>query len=272
MKPVKVLHLFSGDLWAGAEVMIFNLLKQLHAHPSIRVIALSLNEGTLTDKLRTAGIQTCVVDENRHTFPQIFIQAWRFLKNQQIDVLHAHRYKENLLALLLGMRLCIPRRIATLHGLAESFTDGSRRKDTLTHRINHLVLRQFSRVVAVSEEMKRSLIQTHRLAPEKVAVIRNGIERPAPSMTQSEVEYVPAGTLHIGTVGRMVPVKDYDLFLEVAAEMGKRFKKVQFSLLGEGALKAHLQAQCNRLDLKGRVLFFCHRQTRSPIISRWIFT
>ena len=26
----RVLHIFSGDLWAGAEVMIYNLLARLH--------------------------------------------------------------------------------------------------------------------------------------------------------------------------------------------------------------------------------------------------
>ncbi len=46
-----VLHVFSGDLWAGAEVMIFNLLKELQHRPGMTMVALSLNEGTLAYKL-----------------------------------------------------------------------------------------------------------------------------------------------------------------------------------------------------------------------------
>jgi len=40
-----VLHIFSGDLWAGAEVVIFNLLTRLNQEAGPRVLALSLNEG-----------------------------------------------------------------------------------------------------------------------------------------------------------------------------------------------------------------------------------
>ncbi len=52
-----VLHIFSGDLWAGAEVMVFNLLNTLKDDPELRIIALSLNEGVLTGKLRKIGIE-----------------------------------------------------------------------------------------------------------------------------------------------------------------------------------------------------------------------
>jgi hypothetical protein len=53
-----VLHIFSGDLWAGAEAMIFNLLNALKDEPDLNLIALSLNEGILTAKLREAKIET----------------------------------------------------------------------------------------------------------------------------------------------------------------------------------------------------------------------
>src|SRR5437879_6014817 len=63
-----VLHIFSGDLWAGAEVVIFNLLSHLNAKPGLQVLALSLNEGVLAEKLRAAGITTYVIPEAYHSF------------------------------------------------------------------------------------------------------------------------------------------------------------------------------------------------------------
>ena len=56
-----VCHVFSGDLWAGAEVAIFNLLCGLQEQRGVRVLALSLNEGMLTERLRQAGIATHVI-------------------------------------------------------------------------------------------------------------------------------------------------------------------------------------------------------------------
>ena len=102
-----VLHIFSGDLWAGAEVMIFNLLSRLHEDGAVKVIALSLNEGVLVDKLRALGISTSVIPEKSHTFRAILRHATRLLKDTPIDVIHSHRYKENLLAWRLAARFLL---------------------------------------------------------------------------------------------------------------------------------------------------------------------
>src|SRR3989442_6144012 len=117
-----VLHIFSGDLWAGAEVVIFNLLSRLHKEDGPRVVALSLNEGVLVDKLRAAGIVTHVIPEARHSFVGILWRAARPLKGTPIAVIHSHRYKENLPAWLLAGRPAVRKRITTHYGLPESAT------------------------------------------------------------------------------------------------------------------------------------------------------
>jgi glycosyltransferase involved in cell wall biosynthesis len=269
--PMTILHLFSGDLWAGAEVMILNLLKQLQTRSEIQVIALSLNEGTLTERLKNAGIQTCVVDERRFSFPGILIQAWRFLKDKKVDVFHSHRYKEHLLAVLLSGMLGVRKRIATLHGMPEPTTGARGLKATWTARVNDALLRRFFQVVAVSHEMKTTLVMQRRFRADRVEVIHNGIAMP-PLASNEEVRPYrsPTGTFQIGTVGRMVPVKDYAFFLEIAAEGA--LKNVRFSTLGGGPLQDALQRKREALGLCERVLFFCRRPIRHPIINRWIFT
>jgi len=65
---MNILHIFSGDLWAGAEVLIFNLLSSLQKYSDLNIIAISLNEGTLTQKLRENNIETYVIPENKYSF------------------------------------------------------------------------------------------------------------------------------------------------------------------------------------------------------------
>ncbi len=121
-----VLHIFSGDLWAGAEVVIFNLLSRLDKEDGPRVVALSLNEGVLVDKLRAAGIVTHVIPEARHSFVGILWRAARLLKGMPIAAIHSHRYKENLLAWLLTRWLGAGELITTIHGMPESATHSGR--------------------------------------------------------------------------------------------------------------------------------------------------
>jgi len=259
MLPLTVLHIFSGDLWAGAEVMVFNLINKLKDKPDLHIVALSLNEGTLTDKLRNAGVETYVIPESSYSFLSILLKAFNILKRKRIDIIHSHRYKENLLALLLAKSTGVKRLITTLHGLPEALPCRTiaRRSIGWTTKINYFILRHFfTNVVAVSNEMKEILVKTYYFRGNKMNVIYNGI--PIPSFSQP-LNHSINSTFHIGTVGRMVPVKHFDLFLEVAAEIKSNVKNVRFSILGDGPLLESLIRKSKDLNIDGSVEFISPR-------------
>jgi len=233
-----VCHVFSGDLWAGAEVVTYNLLDCLAQDPSLRVVALSLNEGELTERLRATGVTTYVVPESRHTLPGIVARAAHILAGHRVGVIHAHRYKENVLAWLLAKRLGVSEIVTTVHGLPEA---PGNRGDAVQaagwrRRLDYFVVRNlFTAAVAVSDEMKRTLVTRYRFREEHVRVIHNGGRFPAASAA------TPRGaTFHIGTVGRLVPIKGLDLFLRVAAALRRDTPAVRFSILGDGPLREEL--------------------------------
>ncbi len=250
-----VLHVFSGDLWAGAEVMIFHLLSKLKDCDKLRIIAISLNEGTLADKLKAKGIETFVIPEMAHSFTRMFFKAYKLIKGKKIDIIHSHRYKENLLALLLAKSLGVERLITTLHGLSEpSNRPKGQIQMSLRTRMDYFALNHFfTRVVAVSHEIKDLLIERYGFSDGKVEAIYNGIELPYSSSCPPPGS--PNGVFHIGTVGRLVPVKDFGLFLDVAAEIMKQTDKVRFSILGSGPLKEQLIRKAKDLKIEEYVEF-----------------
>ncbi len=253
-----VCHVFSGDLWAGAEVVIFNLLSSLQQEAGLRLVALALNEGTLTERLRAAGITTYVVPESRHSLPGILWRAMRLLRAERVGVIHSHRYKENLLAWLLARCLGVGELVTTVHGLPEA--PGNRGAATQSagwqRRLDYAVLRnQFSAVVAVSDEMKRALIDRYGFREERIRVIRNGGRFPEGAATAAS----PNEVFHIGTVGRMVPIKGLDLFLEVAAVLRQEGRAVRFSILGDGPLRDELARKAEDLKISDDVEFVAPR-------------
>ena len=64
-RPVRVLHIASGDLWAGAEVQLFTLAKALKDNTNTIVDIVLLNYGTLEKKLLGKGINVIVFDETK---------------------------------------------------------------------------------------------------------------------------------------------------------------------------------------------------------------
>lgn len=262
-----VLSIFSGDLWAGAEVMIFHLLNKLKDDRSLRIVALSLNEGTLTHKLRRAGLQTFVIGEGTRTFAQILLEALRLFRGERIDIIHSHRYKENLLALFLAKFGGVQRLITTVHGLGELPFRLQRGyiPTRLLAKMEYFILKRFfTRVITVSQEIKKSLVRKYAFTDEKVHVIYNGIPLPPdpPALRAPE-----NGRCHIGTVGRMVPVKDFDLFLEMAAEIRKQTPTVLFSILGDGPLKRDLIRKAKELKLEDSVELASPRPDPFPYYS-----
>ena len=249
-----VLHIFSGDLWAGAEVVIFNLLRQLNESSGLRVLALSLNEGQLVEKLRAAGVGTYVIPEAQHSFAPILFRAARLFRGQRIAAIHSHRYKENLLAWLLARWIGARDLFTTVHGLPEPANSSAREARAVRWRarLDYAMVKRFRCAVAVSEEMKAALIREHGFRAEQLRVIHNGAAFPGPIESPGRPN---AEHFHIGTVARLVPVKGLDLFLDAAAAVRREAPNVRFSILGDGPLRAALMQKAANLHLEECVSF-----------------
>lgn len=257
-KKITVLHVFSGDLWAGAEVMIFTLLNRLRDYSEIRVLALSLNEGVLTNKLREVGVKTFVIPEKFNTFPQILMKSIKLFKEEKIDIVHSHRFKENLLAFLLVRSMKNVKIITTIHGLSEQDYAGINVNffGRWKKRIHFLILKYFfDRIIAVSQDIKKILMKDAFFSPSTTEVIHNGIDISNIKKNINDETKIQKGYFYIGTVGRMVPVKGFDLYLDLAAEIRKKTDNVRFSILGDGPRKEHLILKAKELKIENAVDF-----------------
>jgi glycosyltransferase involved in cell wall biosynthesis len=239
--------------------MIATLLPGLQSSSNTKVFALSLNAGILSQRLKENGIETIVIPEGTHSFLSIAINALSVLKGKGIEIIHTHGYKQDLLGFVLGKLLGIDLLISTIHGLPEpgimTKSGALRRRCRALGRtlLNYFLLsRSFRRVIAVSQSTRNVLLSNYGLDQRRVEVIYNGIDSPKVTQDQSRQNNL---SMQIGTVGRMVPVKDFDLFLEVAAELSKHVHNVGFSILGDGPLKFSLVNKAKHLRIDNLVRF-----------------
>jgi L-malate glycosyltransferase len=233
--PLRICHLASGDLWGGAEVMLFELLRELHGCSGLQVRAILLNRGRLARELVASRMAVSIIDEGAHSLPSLVREIRRELAGNPADIVHAHRYKENLLAWLCGGRAL---RLATQHGLPESqIGTGPRLKQWLNFQ---LLGRVFSQVVAVSGELGHRLRHDWQIPAARLSVIPNGVRMPEPQ-SRHERARAPGRPLVVGSAGRLVAVKDYSLLVETAALLRRSGEPVHFLLAGDGPLCTELQ-------------------------------
>lgn len=249
---MKILHILSGDLWAGAEVMTGNLLQGLQACAGVELQAVVLNDGRSAREIQGLGIPTIILDEQKKSFLGLLSGLRRVLNVFQPDVLHSHRYKENLLAYLATRGTKKRGLVRTQHGMPEGHGKSFSLKAAILRQINLSTLtRCFDFTVAVSEEMKSSLVFDFQLSHKKVEVIHNGIKPPA-------LWGVKNDCFTIGTCGRLKPVKNYDLFIDIAAKIHQDSPEMTFMLAGDGPDREKLRSRVKEYGLGCRFNFLGH--------------
>jgi glycosyltransferase involved in cell wall biosynthesis len=243
---LKVCHIISGDLWAGAEVMAYHLLKGLREFPEIELSAIILNQGKLADEIKRLAIPCHIIDECKLSFPRILLKSRKILKQSPVHILHSHRYKENFLACLVSKTIRGMRLVSTQHGMPEDCGVRAPVFNRMQMKLNHRALsHSFHSVVAVSGEMKASLVRDCGFEENQLTVIHNGV-----ALTQAGVPGKKSDMVVIGSAGRFFPVKGYPLMVEIAREISRKSAIARFVLAGEGPGLQHLQQLIQQYELE----------------------
>lgn len=247
-----VLHVASGDLWAGAEVQLF-MLARAQLQLGARVAAILLNEGELSRKMQNAGVQVFVFSEREHSILQLLHKAREVMRRLRPDVVHTHRLKENLIGAVAG-RLCSIPSVRTVHGAAEFSYQRLQLAKRLVRAVDTWIGTHLQdRIIAVTPELRENLARV--LPARKLTAIENGID-PDTFAKNDAIEldstFVRARR-RVGIVGRLVPVKRVDLFLQCAARLRsmEEFADVEFFVIGEGPLREQLEASSNAAHFLG---------------------
>jgi len=134
------------------------------------------------------------------------------------------------------------------------------------------VQRMFSRhtdgIFAVSEQLKRDLAERVGIPAGRLKVIYNGVDtsRFVPS-NRSRVRAawgIVADELVVGSVGRLVQVKNYPLLLRAMSSLAA--DRVTIVLVGAGPERATLETMARDLGIAERVRFLGHREDVAELL------
>jgi glycosyltransferase involved in cell wall biosynthesis len=183
----------------------------------------------------------------RHSFdPSIWPALKQLVRDRQIDIVHAHDYKTDLIALALARsESVVP--LATAHGWT-----GHSWREHIYYLADKRLLARFPRVIAVSADIRRTLIAAGAI-PESVCVVLNGIDpaafsrQPARGVAERAGRGFGPGDAIIGAVGRLERQKRFDLLIEAFAAVSRGRKGLYLLIAGDGSLRQPLQALAERL-------------------------
>ena len=118
-EPLTILQIASGDLWAGAETQLYYLATALNGFPCIQLHVVLLNDGFLNKKLTEKGVSVTVLDEKKFNVLVLLYKITKLAFQINADVIHTHRYKENILGGIASLLHSHSKCIRTVHGAPE---------------------------------------------------------------------------------------------------------------------------------------------------------
>ncbi|HMF97778.1 MAG TPA: glycosyltransferase [Vicinamibacterales bacterium] len=180
------------------------------------------------------------------------------VRDRGIDLVHAHDYKTDLLALLLArVEGTIP--LATAHG----WTGHSLKERLLYYALDKRLLRAFPRTIAVSSEIKAELLRHHARA-DRIRTVLNGIDhrafrrdRSSEPAVRRELGVAPDDIV-IGSVGRLEPQKRFDLLIHACGRLQREWPRLRLVIAGDGSERASLTARAADLLAPGTWQFCGH--------------
>jgi glycosyltransferase involved in cell wall biosynthesis len=269
-RPVRVLELRSvRGTGGGPEKTILMgaaMADPRHAHVTVCYIR-DRRDGIFAIDTRARDAQVDYVEvRERHSFdPRVWSQLRTLIADRQIDLVHAHDYKTDMLALLLS-KSCGVAALSTVHG----WTGHSPRERYLYYPADKRVLAKFPRLIAVSSDIARELI-AHGAAPERVTTVLNGIDptkfrRDPAAIARARAQFnLQPDHIAMGSVGRLEPQKRFDLLLDAFAALYKRNPKLHLLIAGDGSLRKALEGQRQALGLRDGVTLTGHVTDVRPL-------
>ena len=165
-----VLHLIDTTGPAGAETVLLNIVKRLDKNRYRSCIALP-DKGWLYKELKgLKNVSLEIIKASGSFNTRLISILLKLVKNKNIDIIHSHLFGTALYGSILGMLSNLPV-VCTLHGSLD--LPANRRLMGLKRLIINV---GSSRIVFVSDHLRRFFINTVGLNEKKCQVIYNGID------------------------------------------------------------------------------------------------
>ncbi len=261
VKTILFLSTSSGP--GGAEQVISNLAASLDP-AKYRGVLCVFRPGWLQERGQARGVPTYVIPTQGMTDWRWALRFRDLLKDEHVDLVHTHEFDANVQGAAVAAHLGIPL-VATVHGKHYFW-------EKLRRRLAYRWVSRRATMVAVSEDLKRFIVEKVGVSSDRITVLYNGVDVP-PTPGLADIEAcrsemnVPDTDRVVGVVGNLYPVKGHQYLIDAIPPVLEKYPETSFVFAGRGQLETALKQQVNRLGLGTRVHFLGLRQDIPRILA-----
>ncbi|HTX87207.1 MAG TPA: glycosyltransferase [Candidatus Nanoarchaeia archaeon] len=256
MARIKILQIIPTLNGAGAERLVVDLAKFLDREKfAVAVICLKAG-GAWTEELARAKIPVQIVNRGNYPIVFDFFRLVKIIKQAAPDIVHTHLFGADIYGRLAAKLAGVKKIISTEHNLNYSEGAGKRFLKKKTAILAAVI-------VAVSESVKKYLIEREGVPAGKIRVIYNGVDIEKFRYNERKYEQKSAG-LVIGSIGRLEPQKDFPTLIKAMAEI----KGAECRIIGAGGERKKLARLIAELSLADKVKLLGWQKDTSTFLKQ----
>lgn len=264
-RKINVLHLLLSLETGGMERFVYEHCLEIDKSMFNVSVCCIDRLGGFYESLVENGIRVDLLEKNQNHFDWFF--PWKlkkYLKEDNINILHIHTgaffhgsvagflaktpgiiYTEH------GRHLVEPKVIYLLDKISSMFTD---------------------KIVTVSPDLKKHLINKIKLPAKKIVTIINGVNTKSFIPRDKSINLlkelgIESGYNVIGAVGRLAPIKNQAALIRAFDIVQQKIPKSRLILVGEGPCETELKNLTHELGLVGSVVFAGNRKDIPEILN-----
>ena len=260
--PVHVQHVLLSLEPGGLENGVVNVVNGLDPAQFRSSICCLKSSGPFAARIQRGDVQVHSMGHDRGNDWRLPLRLARLFRATGTDIVHT-RNAEAFFYAGIGARLAgIPVLLHSEHG--RTFDDRAMRLYA-----QRLLSRWAHGIFAVSGQLRDDLVRYVGLRPSQVDVLHNGVDQGRFGRADRDVARRLLGldpaTLVVGSVGRLVAVKNYALLLRAFAAL--RRDDAVLLLAGEGPERASLQQLAQGLGVASRTRLLGHREDVPTVLA-----
>lgn len=255
---LSIFEIIADSSLTGAPRHLLTLLSGINRHKF--VVSVICPPGPLVAKIKELKIPVFQVPMSGRADLNAINAVTRLLKKYDPDIIHTHGQRAGFVGRMAAKDLPI-KKVHTEHTYTQEF----RLYNPLLHwshlRAMRVLDRWTDKTIAVSNAVKKFLLDARLTRPDKLVMIYNGVNSKSAKVPEVEIEkFREQFNLHssdivIGTVGSFNPAKDIITLIRAFTRIAAKWPNAKLILIGSGPLKGAMVRLVKKSKLEDRVVF-----------------
>lgn len=249
----KVVHILHSLAMGGAENGVVNLMNNINTDIFTPIIISLVNGGSLKGRLNLNRVTLYEMGKKEGNDCLLPFRLVRLFKKIKPHVVHTHCWGTLVEGITAAKIAGVPVVIHGEHGTIET--------KPRNLKIQRWFWKRCDIVLSISETLRQRLSDTVGISTNLIKAVPNGVDTEKFSSFPIEQIYgfkkkfnIPEDAIVIGTVGRLVPVKDQKALIEASLIIRKKLsKKIAVVIVGDGPLRENLQNKAAELGVENIV-------------------